>query len=169
MPWIPSGGLDLALIWSSSAFSARSTWGRRLLLCPLRSSLSTCAFSIGPMMVAPLVGAQDSIARVGDLSQIGTDETARGQAIHSLPTEPDGRKSKITATAKRKSNERECSLVGGFVGVLASSTMVTISIEPGVAQEAVHRFGAYGIPEGHGRTNRREARKVGSATDIWIS
>ena len=40
---------------------------------------------------APSVGAQDSVARVFDLSQIGTDETARVQPIHSLPTEPDGR------------------------------------------------------------------------------
>jgi len=40
---------------------------------------------------APLVGAQDSVASVRDLGQIGADETARGQAINGLPTEPDGR------------------------------------------------------------------------------
>ena len=39
---------------------------------------------------APLVGAQDSVAGVFDLSQICTDETARGQPVNSLPTEPDG-------------------------------------------------------------------------------
>ena len=39
---------------------------------------------------APLVGAEDSVARVGDLGQIGADEAARGQAINGLPTEPDG-------------------------------------------------------------------------------
>ena len=40
---------------------------------------------------APLVRAQDSIARVRDLGQVGPDNAARRQAINSLPTEPDGR------------------------------------------------------------------------------
>ena len=39
----------------------------------------------------PLVGAQDSVARVRDLGQVGADESTRGQAINGLPTEPDGR------------------------------------------------------------------------------
>jgi len=37
------------LMLFSRAYRDRSTMGRRLLLCPLRSSLSTSALSIGPM------------------------------------------------------------------------------------------------------------------------
>ena len=44
------GDVICVLMLSSRAYSDRSTMGRRLLLCPLRSSLSTCALSIGPMM-----------------------------------------------------------------------------------------------------------------------
>ena len=59
IPWIPPG-MPVALppgvvfgvfMLSSNAYSDRSTIGRRVLLCPLRSSLSTCALSIGPMRV----------------------------------------------------------------------------------------------------------------------
>jgi hypothetical protein len=39
-------------------------------------------------------------------------------------------KSKAAATAKRRLNQRECSLGIGFVGELALSTMVITSIEP---------------------------------------
>ncbi len=39
---------------------------------------------------APLVGAEDSVARVGDLGQIGAKQATRGEAVNGLPTEPDG-------------------------------------------------------------------------------
>ena len=44
------GDVICVLMSSSRAYRDRSTMGRRLLLCPLRSSLSTCALSIGLMM-----------------------------------------------------------------------------------------------------------------------
>ena len=48
-------------------------------------------------------------------------------------------KSKITAAVKRKSNERECLLGNGFVGVPTFSMMVLISIKPVPAREEFNR------------------------------
>ena len=89
MPWSPLG--LFASILSSSAFSARCHLGPETLALSLEIELVDLRVEHRADDGAPLVGAQDSVARVGDLSQIGTDETARGQAINSLPTEPDGR------------------------------------------------------------------------------
>ena len=76
----------------------------------------------------PLVGAQDSVARVRDLGQVGADEAARGQAINGLQLNQMAGKSKITPATKRRSNQRGCSLGDGFVGVSTLATMVITSI-----------------------------------------
>jgi hypothetical protein len=65
--------------------------GAETLALPVEIELVHLGVKHGADDAAPLVGAQDSVARVLDLGQVGADEAARGQSVNRLPTEPDGR------------------------------------------------------------------------------